>query len=317
MEKHRNQLRRLKDSLDILLDLQVIAEQGSIRRAAEYLYISQPALTRKLSRLEEVVQVPLLIRTPKGVILTGFGRTVVDSTYIIESELMRMLRAAEEIKENATGSFRVGTTPLPPAYSIGPAINDLRLQYPLLAVKIIGGHRSSQRARLLRAEIDIAIAAIPFGRPEDGFVYESIFEFSLEVVARAKHPLARGTNVTIRDLMKYQWILPARESGLYKRFQSEFRRAGAQMPDCAMEIAGSIEDARATLLSTDMLAILPLQSLEADLVDGSLAQISGEWCFGTQLVGAYARERSMRSDVVVSFLRHLKVRVGERTALAL
>jgi DNA-binding transcriptional LysR family regulator len=299
-------MNRLRESVSALLNLPAIAELGSILKAAEHLNISQPALTRKLSRLEEILEVPLLMRTPKGVSLTPFGETVVTSARIIEAELLCTIRAAQALKANASGSFRVGVSPLPSPYAISPAIEALHSQYPKLSVKIVGGLRSNHRARLLSGEIDLVVASCPFGRSEDGFLHEPLFDFELRVIANAKHPLASKSNITVWDLFKHQWILPAKDSGLYKRFQEEFRRAGGRIPECSMEIAGANEDTKALLMTSELLAILPVEAVEDEIKQGQLVSLNGSWNFGHQTIAAFMREQSSRTSVMLTFLEQLK-----------
>lgn len=299
-------MNRLKDSLPALLNLTAVAEHGSIRKAAEHLNTSQPALTRKLHRVEEVFQLPLLMRTPKGVSLTPFGRMVMQSVQAIEAELFRTIRAAEALKVGASGSFRVGVLPLRAPYALAPAIEKLHDAFPKLSVKIVGGSRAENRARLLSGEIDMVVAVSPFGLPEDGLLSKALFDFHLHVIANAKHPLALRSNITVQDLMRYPWVFPARDSGLYRRYQEEFRRIGGQIPESSWEVAGSTEDTKALLLTSEFLAILPVESVGEEIKQNHLVALNGDWRFGKQTIAAFICKRSANTPVIVSFLSQLK-----------
>src|SRR5262245_53901831 len=100
-------MKRLKESLATLLSLPTIAEQGSIRKAAEHLHISQPALTRKLSRLEQVFKTPLMVRTPRGISITPFGHAAIASARNIEGQLVALMREADATRQRSSGAFRV------------------------------------------------------------------------------------------------------------------------------------------------------------------------------------------------------------------
>ena len=61
-------------SLDLYKVFYYICEFGSISKAANYLYVSQPAVTRKISELEDILEATLIYRTPRGIELTDYGK---------------------------------------------------------------------------------------------------------------------------------------------------------------------------------------------------------------------------------------------------
>ena len=91
-----------------------VARQKSVGRAAEVLHVSQPALTRSITKLEQVLQAPLLERSARGVTLTEFGRAVADHARVIEAELRNTLNDVEALRGNAAGEVAPATRE-PPA----------------------------------------------------------------------------------------------------------------------------------------------------------------------------------------------------------
>jgi DNA-binding transcriptional LysR family regulator len=86
-----------------------IVEQGSLNKAAQHLYISQPALTKQLGILEKSMNSKLLIRTPNGVKLTASGRYFYERSNTIISMINETINKIE--KFSAATTFRIGALP--------------------------------------------------------------------------------------------------------------------------------------------------------------------------------------------------------------
>ena len=89
-----------------------IAEKGSIRRAAEELSISQPALSRSIRGIEENLSVKLMNRGPQGVELTAYGQTLVNYGKIIEFNIRFAAEEFDELRGNKEGEVKLGIGPL-------------------------------------------------------------------------------------------------------------------------------------------------------------------------------------------------------------
>src|SRR3546814_6593972 len=94
-------------------DLLAVAERGSFRKAAQFLPITQPAITSTIADLEKTLGVSLFDRTPHGTVLTAHGYSLRRHAAAICDELRL---AAENLTGSSTGwseSLRVGTVPIP------------------------------------------------------------------------------------------------------------------------------------------------------------------------------------------------------------
>ncbi|MEM7019365.1 MAG: LysR substrate-binding domain-containing protein [Pseudomonadota bacterium] len=170
------------------LKRQTICQQGSITRAAELLFMSQPTLSKKLARLEKQLNTQLFHRSPTGLVPTDVTRYIVDSAKPIEDQLKRIERHVEQLTQLETGEVRLG---------VGPIIEQVLLPEVLpqfveatgnVHISIMTDHAETLLNKLYAAELDVI--AGPFGSLEradlamfplinDGFV----------TVARTEHPI--------------------------------------------------------------------------------------------------------------------------------
>src|SRR5437764_4202543 len=86
----------------------VIAEHGHLGRAADALHLSQPALSKSLRRLEQILDVKLVNRTPKGVELTAEGSMLLLRVRELRLSLRSVAREIADMSEGREGHLRIG-----------------------------------------------------------------------------------------------------------------------------------------------------------------------------------------------------------------
>jgi LysR family transcriptional regulator, hca operon transcriptional activator len=142
-----------------------LAEELHFRRAAEKLYMSQPALTASLKTLERNLGVQLFNRSSRRVELTPAGRIFVDEARSLRSQAQRMLTLVRGTAEGSHGSLRIAYSP---AMNIGwlcSLIARTRRELPI-SVEFVGIESVSVPDLLLNGEIDLALVLGHFRHPE-------------------------------------------------------------------------------------------------------------------------------------------------------
>jgi LysR family transcriptional regulator, regulator of abg operon len=289
-------MNRLSRSVPTLLSLIRVIEHGSINKAAEVLNISQPALTRSITRLEEVLGVPILDRSARGVSTTIFGDALLFHAQALEAELGNTLRDIAALKNNKTGSFRIGATPLVASHFLARGLQAVFARQEKVPVRLAEGNRPQLLGQLRRGELDLVVSTFPFESNEPDLVQKPLFELDLRVIVRAEHALTRRDPLMLRDMADHRWILPRADSGLYRRVERDFRRAGVEFPGSVIETS-SLEATRSLVLSTDLIAIMPLRAVAAQIAAGQLVALSGDWSFEHRTVGIFLRQDSDLRDI--------------------
>lgn len=228
-------MHRLSRSVPTILNMIRIVEHGSINKASEILNISQPALTRSINRLESLLGVPLLERNARGVSPTIYGDAILYHARVLEAELSNTLRDISALKNNKSGTLRIGATPLIASHFMATGLQAIFARHDDVPVRLVEGTRPQLLGQLRRGELDVVVSTFPFEGSEVDLNQQPLFELDLRIIARPAHPLTQREPLRLRDMANCKWILPRADSALYKRVQRDFRRADVELPDSAIE----------------------------------------------------------------------------------
>ncbi len=297
-------MNRLSRNVPTLINLIRVCDHGSINKAAEVLNISQPALTRSITRLEQSCGVELLHRNSKGVTLTEFGEILLMHARNIESELRNTLRDFAAFKNNQQKDFRIGATPLVAAHFMAGALEAVYSQHPGVSLRLTDANRPELLGLLRRGELDLVVATLAFDSSEADLTQQALFELDLRVIVRTGHPLAKLETVTIADLQSFKWVLPRADSGLYRRVERDFNRAGITFPGSVLETT-SPEATKALVKSTDLIGVLPLQALSNSRED-HLVSLQGDWSFARRSVGIFRIKDEEDPKIFKTLVRSLR-----------
>ena len=194
--------------MGLLFRFQAIAEAGSVRKAAETLNITQPALSRSLTQLEQIYRQPLFERHARGVRLTSFGRRLLATI----SRLARDWELAELELANgdnsAEGILKLNAGPLWAAMVLPVVISQLHRTFPNLVVEISHHNGEAMLSALLEGRIDVQLGGLHKPERGGGQLIEHPFTAVHDRVgARATHPIHRRAPDDHRALLDFPWII--------------------------------------------------------------------------------------------------------------
>ena len=114
-----------------------IAEEKSISKAAERLYMAQSSLSQFLQTLESSMASPLFVRTSRGVRPTEAGNIMVKYAYATLAEYHRTQDEIQDLQELKSGSVILGISGFRGSYLLPPVLNAFKLDYPGIRVQIV------------------------------------------------------------------------------------------------------------------------------------------------------------------------------------
>ncbi|MCF7643899.1 LysR family transcriptional regulator [Bacillus subtilis] len=142
-----------------------LATHLHFRKAAETVFVSQPALSAQIAEMENLAGSPLFERANKSVLLTELGRTLWPRIKVILQEI----RALEELTEQKSGilqsRLRLGIIPTIAPYLLPDLIQSLKQQYPALTLELREALTDKLLDELRNGELDAVIAAMPVHDP--------------------------------------------------------------------------------------------------------------------------------------------------------
>lgn len=190
--------------------LREVVRHGSFSKAAQALFLTQPAVSRQVAKLEREVGVRLLERTPAGLRLTDAGRVAVDRAEAIAGHLAAAEAELEAIATLSAGRLRLCAFPTAASTLVLEAIRVFRKRHAGVELLFMEAGTRAAVQRLRAGEVDLAIAFRERGRPApaewDGLHADHLLVDPLYVALAKDHPLAGKEAIRLRELRDEGWI---------------------------------------------------------------------------------------------------------------
>jgi len=175
-----------------------VAEARHFGQAAERCFVSQPSLSASVKNLEEELGVKLFERGKRGVFLTEAGEQIVAQARRALEEAERVKTVAHQGRDPLKGVLRLGIIHTVAPYLLPDLVAALRRLAPEMPLDV-EENTTANLDRMLRAgELDAVILALPYDAP--GIETAPLYEETFQVVAPAKHALARRKSVSVEEL---------------------------------------------------------------------------------------------------------------------
>jgi DNA-binding transcriptional LysR family regulator len=214
--------------LDEIRTFVVLAESGSLQRAAERLFLTPSAVTRQIQRLEAVLKTPLLDRRVKPGRITRQGRAVLDGGRHM-LRIMDDLKASSSKDAEPSGTFRVGLSHMLAQPSLVASIQRLTSRFPRLQPVLSTDLRPQLMQQVRTGELDVALAFLAVDDTVPGDVASSVLaaERLVLVTARGAQTRAgRGGKSKDRDL-DAPWVLNPPGCFIRQSLESTLRELGS------------------------------------------------------------------------------------------
>jgi LysR family hydrogen peroxide-inducible transcriptional activator len=164
-----------------------IAETGNFSHAAEQLYISQPALSRLVQRLEDELGVRLFIREHNTVTLTYAGRVFLEDGQTILTLSSQIRKKMCDIQKLDRGELTVSASPFYQKFFLTRILPEFHRLYPGITTHIVDAFASDQENWLQKGSVDVAIIPSPSDLPN--IQTELLFLDYLLLAAPSTHPI--------------------------------------------------------------------------------------------------------------------------------
>ena len=241
-----------------LLLLIALDEQRNIHRAAEALCMTQPAASKQLKDLEDMLEVRLFERLPRGMEPTLFGEAMIRHARMALTSLSAAHEDIVALKKGIIGQVEVGVIMTPAMGLLPKAIARIKLKAPLLRIGVQMDSSKVLLDMLQRGTLDFMVGRIVDEQGAIGLNYEELTVEPACAVARVGHPMLKDDNLQLADLATQAWILPPPGSVLRHRWDLMFRRAALEPPANAVDTT-SLLLITALLQQTDSLHVMPVE----------------------------------------------------------
>ncbi len=188
-----------------------VSEQESFSRAAEQLHLTQPAVSKRISALEDELDSPLFDRVGRRVQLTQAGQALLPSAQRILAELEESKRAIANLSQQISGRLKIATSHHIGLHRLPPVLRAYKSQYPQVDLDIRFMDSEEACSAVLRGDVEIAIATLP-DQQWPQLQSDVIWHDPLGIVVSVQHPEAGQHRVSVERLRSLPAILPSRNT---------------------------------------------------------------------------------------------------------
>ena len=236
---------RLRD-LHILL---VVVQHKSIAKAAEYLAISKPVISKTIADLEHVVGVRLLERDRYGAEATAYGVALIKRGIAVFDELREGVKDIEFLNDPQIGEVRIGCTPMLAASFVSTVVDRLSRRSPRITFEIVSKPIQALEHELNERNVDLLVARSFSPFEGERFNFEPIFDDGEVVVTGIQNPLARRRKIELAELINERWTLPP-ASNAYAGLAAETAFRACGLPNPRTVVVSDSPHVRMSLLAT-------------------------------------------------------------------
>ncbi|HVD46548.1 MAG TPA: LysR family transcriptional regulator [Candidatus Limnocylindria bacterium] len=242
-----------------------VARRGSVSRAAEALFVTQPTLTARLHSLERELGAPLFVRTPHGMRLTDAGRAWVPYAERALRALVDGRDVLEQVKSASAGHLMIGAAPAVSTYILPGLLEKFVAAHPRVEVSVRTGHSEDVVDLVLRDEVQVGLGRA-IRHPD--LELRPFHTEQLVLVCAPDHPFTKRRNVDMEEVANERLIMFDLTSSYYEITQAAFLSAGVKLRGL-MEL-DSIEAAKKMVERSLGVALLPRSAVEREVESKSL-----------------------------------------------
>ena len=278
-----------------------VAETGSFSAAAERLYITQPAISKRIALLEQQLEARLFDRVGRQIQLTEAGRSLLPRARQVLMDVEDMARAIHDLSGEVGGKLRIGTSHHIGLHRLPPVLRQFSRNYPLVKLDIHFIDSEEAWEGVLHGELEMGVVTLP-PQPDERLHSEVIWNDPLVFMCAPEHPLAKQENLTLEAFPDPSAILPSPVTftrGIVERLFDEH--------NLKLDIAMSTN----YLETIHMMVSIGLgwSVLPATMVDRGMVQLPVDAPLPQRQLGVVTHPARSQSNAAKAFLRALRSQI--------
>ena len=189
-------------SLDLYRLFYVVAKEGSISKAASILFISQPAITLQIKKLESELGVSLFTRTKRGVVLTEEGSVLFEYIKSAIDNIINGENALSNLRNFDSGIIRIGASTTVSKHVVIPYLEKFHEMYPKIEIQIVNSLTTNLLKELRNGNLDILFLNLPMDENKDLKIIPITNVHDIFVGNKKYFDLTKG-KITLKELSNY------------------------------------------------------------------------------------------------------------------
>lgn len=252
-----------------------VAKRRSVGKAADALALSQPAVSKTLIELEEILGVALMDRSRRGVTLTEFGEVFQRHAAASMVALRQAVDSVAQVRMGGAATIRIGALPTVAARLAPDAVLRFQRARTGAVVNLASGPNGYLMERLRAGDLDLVIGRL--GAPEQmrGLAFVHLYSERVSIVVRPGHPLAGVADLDLARIAGFTVLLPDRDAVIRPAVERLLIANGVgDLPQRVETVSTAF--GRAFTRATDAVWIISHGVAEPDLAEGNLVELPAD-----------------------------------------
>lgn len=276
-----------------------VMETGSISLAADQLFITQPAVTKRIHSLEEYFGVKLFESAGRGVQPTHASHSLLPKVKSWLNELGDIHNTLSHEQGQVQGKLKIGTSHHIGLHHLPSHLRSYVQQFPEVTLDVHFVDSEQAHEQVLAGDLELAFLTLP-PQLDERLKYVTIWNDPLVFAASPFHPLAQKQNLSLEDLIQYPSLLPASQTYTSQITLAEFEKQGVK-PKITMS-NNPLESIRMLVSIGLGWSVLPKTLLNQDLKQ---LDIPLEMNRQLGMVWHPARTQSKAAEALVNMMKQL------------
>ena len=293
-------------NLDLYRVFYTVAKCGSLTRASEELYISQPAVSQSIKQLETQLGVKLFNRTHRGMELSAQGGKLIFSEVEHALELLNEAEnRIEEMKTTATGSLHIGASDTIFEYFLADKIVSFHNQFPKVKIELVADLTPDSIDKLKADRLDVAFVNLPIAEDNELELFGNCMRLNdIFIVGEKYKELALEGTMSLMKLKKYPLILMDKNTVARRTLDGFLSTHGVEL-EPSIEV--SSWDLMKQLVSAGMgIGVIPREYAMRRLLNEELYELKTDPVLPTRSVGMLLHKNRPVSYALHSFIEYFK-----------
>lgn len=205
-----------------------VARYQSFSKASERLFVTQPAISKRVASLEQELDTQLFNRVARQISLTEAGKQLLPKAQELVNQAEDMQRFASNLNDEVAGRLSIAVSHHVGLHRLPPILKQFNQRYPKVELDIRFEESDQAFNEVEQGNIEYAIITLPRELPER-LVKQAFWQDDLHVVVGPEHPLAKQSKVTLAELAQHSAVLPSKETETHKIIKREFEQQSSVM----------------------------------------------------------------------------------------
>lgn len=282
-----------------------VVECGTLSRAAELVCLSQPALTRSIRSLEELLGADLLERRPRGMVPTPAGAALYDHARLMLNEAERAQGEVAAVAAGGRGALAIGIAAMFADHIVDRAVAAICAGGDDIALTVTQGFLEELVAALRDGRLDMIFSNLSNISLGDDLLVEPVLDLHAYAYAGADHPLAGAQPISKAMLLQQRWAVV--DQPHMRDFLDHYFSADGLPAPAFVVRTNSLNLIRSLIAGGGFVGVLPDHLVAAQVAAGSVVRLPAPDCPIVRRAGIITRRGLPPRPMVARFMAQLRL----------